>query len=79
MSEIPLPDYYNARLVNAGEVIEGSDQELMTGYLIVNVEFEFPPNVKYPYIPCYVDKTTTTYHLKGSAFLTGPELLLAKK
>jgi hypothetical protein len=52
----------------------------MNGYLIVNCDFEFPSHTKYPSIPCYVDKTTTVYPLKGfSAFLTGPELLLAKK
>lgn len=46
---------------------------------MVNCDFEFPSNVKYPSIPCYVDKTTTVYPLKGTAFLTGPEFLLAKK
>ncbi len=46
---------------------------------MVNCDFEFPSNVKYPSILCYVDKTTTTYPLKGTAFLTGPEILLAKK
>ena len=46
---------------------------------MVNCDFEFPSNVKYPSIPCYVDKTTTVYPLKGTAFLTGPEFLLANK
>lgn len=33
--------------------------------------------MKYPSIPCYVDKTTTIYPLKGSSFITGPEYNLA--
>jgi hypothetical protein len=36
--------------------------------------------VKYPSIPCYIDKNATVYPLKGdNAFLTGPEYLLAKQ
>lgn len=50
----------------------------MSGYLIVNCDFEFPTNVKYPSIPCYIDKTTTVYPLSGTSYLTGPEYLLAK-
>ena len=51
----------------------------MGGYLIVNCDFEFPDTVKYPSIPCFVDNTTTVYPLRGSAYLTGPEFLLAKR
>lgn len=50
----------------------------MIGYLMVNAFFKFPNGVKYPSIPCYVDKTTTVYPLEGEGFLTGPEYLLAK-
>ena len=49
----------------------------MTGYLIINGDFEFPSNVKYPSIPCYIDKTSTVYPLSGSCYLTGPEYVLA--
>lgn len=45
----------------------------------MNCSFEFPSDVKYPSIPCYIDNTTTVYPLQGSAYITGPEFILAKK
>lgn len=50
---------------------------ILDGFLIINTKFVFPSNVKYPSIPCYIDKTTTVYPLSGDAFLTGAEYLLA--
>lgn len=44
---------------------------------MVNANFSFPSDVKYPSIPCYIDKTTTVYPLSGNGFLTGPEYILA--
>jgi len=78
MTELSLPDYYNASLQNPDEVLKWSNDSLMTGYLIVNCDFTFPHDTKFPSIPCYIDKTTTVYPLTGSTFLTGPEFLLAK-
>jgi hypothetical protein len=49
----------------------------MNGYVIINCNFQYPIELKYPSIPCYIDKTTTIY-LSGSCLLTGPEYLLAK-
>lgn len=78
MTDLPLPDYYKAQLIQSN-ILDWSDKQLMGGYLIADCEFSFPSDTKYPSIPCYVDKTTTVYPLNGNAFLTGPELLLAKK
>lgn len=50
----------------------------MSGYTIVFVHFKFPEQVKYPSIPVYIDKTTTVYPLEGTAYITGPEYILAK-
>jgi len=72
MTDLHLPDYYNAYLVKNEEIKNWSDERLMTGYLFVNCKFKFPTEVKYPSIPCYIDKTTTVYPLSGSSFLTGP-------
>lgn len=55
-----------------------SNERLMTGYLIVNCNFNFPAEVKYPSIPCNIDKTTTVYPSSGTVYLTGPEYNLAK-
>lgn len=51
---------------------------MLDGYLIVNTNFQFPEETKYPSIPCYIDKSATVYPLAGSALLTGPEYLLAR-
>jgi hypothetical protein len=50
----------------------------MRGYVIINGTFNFPSDLKYPSIPCYIDETTTVYPLKGSCLLTGPEYNFAK-
>jgi hypothetical protein len=79
MAKMPLPDYYNAKLVKKSQLDKWGTTELLQGYLIVNGDFEFPKEIKYPSIPCYVDKTTTVYPTKGvNCFLTGPEFLLAR-
>jgi hypothetical protein len=77
MSDLSLPDYYKGELVNIEDLRKWDTNRFLTGYLIMNGEFQFPSNVKYPSIPCYVDKTTTVYPLAGTCFLTGPEYLLA--
>ena len=51
ISELPRPYYYNSYLVKTEDLINWSDNQLMTGYLIVNCDFKFPSNVKYPSIP----------------------------
>lgn len=79
MAELTLPDYYAGSLINPKDLEKWEDSNFLDGYLIVNCDFEFHPDVKYPSIPCFVDNTTTVYPIKGSAYLTGPEYLLAKK
>lgn len=77
MAALTLPDYYNGSLITPSELEEWSPEQFLRGYLIVNADFEFPKSVKYPSIPCYIDKTTTVYPLTGSCFVTGPEYWLA--
>lgn len=78
MAHMGLPSYKRARLVSTKFVEEMSTKDLLNGYLILNAKFEFPVEIKYPSIPCYVDSTTTVYPLFGKSLLTGPEYLLAK-
>jgi hypothetical protein len=56
-----------------------NSKNIFSNYVIIKAKFEFPKNIKYPSIPCYLDGTTTVYPLKGKSLLTGPEYLLAKK
>jgi hypothetical protein len=80
MADLALPDYFNAELIKGNDLDKWTPQQFLKGYLIVNAHFNFPKNVKYPSIPCYIDKTTTVYPLNGdNAFLTGPEYWLAKQ
>ena len=78
MSDLSLPDYHQGTLINPKELTTWNTNQFLNGYLIVNCNFKFPCDLKYPSIPCYIDKTTTVYPLNGSAYLTGPEYLLAK-
>jgi len=77
MADLALPDYYNGSLIDPSELKNWTAENFLNGYLIVNGDFSFPEHVKYPSIPCYVDKTTTVYPLNGSCYLTGPEYWLA--
>jgi hypothetical protein len=78
MAWLTLPDYFSGKIIKEEVFEKWSDEQLMKGYLIAFVDFTFPRNVKYPSIPVYIDKTTTVYPRKGTAYLTGPEYLLAK-
>lgn len=79
MTDIPLPDYHNCYTVDKDEVLTWEDQRLMDGFISINCNFVFPKSVKYPSIPCFVDKTTTVYPSTGTSFLTGPEFVLARR
>ncbi|KAI0994217.1 hypothetical protein K3495_g13964, partial [Podosphaera aphanis] len=71
------PDYRKLRFLDKAGVESLKPCAVLSGYLIVKTDFEFPEGVKYPSIACYVDKTTTAYPRKGKAFLTGFEYLTA--
>lgn len=78
MTHLALPDYARGGSIDSQKVLKLSNVELLQGYYIINCSFKFPDSVKYPSIPCYIDKTTTVYPLSGKAMLTGPEFLLAR-
>jgi hypothetical protein len=55
-----------------------SDKELMLNYVVIDVDFNFPPNTKYPSIPTRVDNDVDIYPLEGRSIITGPEYVTAK-
>lgn len=71
------PDYGSCTRLSAEELKNLPQDEILYSYLIVQADFEFPPNTKYPSIPCYVDENCTVYPLTGRCVLTGAEYLLA--
>lgn len=79
MAHLGDPDYEEISVNQASEIsIDDWTHDLfLDNYVIVKGSFEFPSNVKYPSIPCFVDEVITVYPLKGSCILTGPEYLVA--
>lgn len=71
------PDYESCCRLSTSELKSLSKEEILFSYLIISADFEFPPETKYPSIPCFVDENCTIYPLKGSCILTGSEYLLA--
>jgi hypothetical protein len=77
MSMAGHPDYDNCTRLTLSELQKLNREEILYSYLIINADFEFPKDTKYPSIPCYVDENCTVYPLKGSCVLTGSEYILA--
>lgn len=73
------PDYQNGRKITVKELEWMKAEDIILSYIIIKTYFKFPEDVKYPSIPCFVDKDTTVYPLTGEAVLTGSEYLLAKE
>jgi hypothetical protein len=71
------PDYNNCSRLDISQLNLMTKEEILFSYLIIKADFEFPPETKYPSIPCFVDENCTVYPLKGSCILTGSEYLLA--
>lgn len=72
------PDYNAYRRISECELTKMSKDEILYSYLILQVDFDFPPTVKYPSIPCFVDENCTIYPVRGSGVITGSEYLLAQ-
>lgn len=73
------PDYKRAHKLTIDELNKKSAESIVLSYTIIKASFKFPKSVKYPSIPCFVDKDTTVYPLTGECILTGSEYLLAKE
>lgn len=82
MSVLGNPNYKACIKMIPQELDRMNDKELIYSYIIIRVRFQFNYNkkvkVKYPSIPCLVDKGTTVYPLSGESYLTGIEYVLAK-
>lgn len=77
MSMAGHPDYESCRRLTKSELKGMCKDEILYSYLIIQADFEFPADVKYPSIPCFVDENCTVYPLKGTCVITGAEYLLA--
>jgi hypothetical protein len=71
------PDYEKCRRLSLSELQSLTKEEILYSYLIINADFQFPVDTKYPSIPCFVEENCTVYPLEGSCVITGAEYLLA--
>ena len=78
MAMMGHPAYNYHRNLAEDDLKSMTESDILYSFLIIQCDFEFPNTVKYPSIGCFIDETTTVYPLKGSAFLTGAEYLLAR-
>lgn len=75
MAALGTPDYLKGHKINN---INGlSFYDLFNSYTVLNVDFEFKSDTKYPSIPVSIDENTTVYPLSGSAIITGLDYLSA--
>lgn len=78
MSILGHPQLDKAVNIYNQTVIEMSAQDLLFNYIVLDVEFRFNADVKYPCIPTRVDNNADVYPLEGRSIITGPEYLVAK-
>lgn len=79
MSLMGDPNYRKGKYLDKKDFELMSDKEIVFSYIMINCSFNFPKEVKYPSIPCFVDEFTTVYPKEGQAHLTGSEYVLAKE
>ena len=78
MSILGHPDLDQAVHIYNKTLLKMSNEDLLLNYIVVDVEFTFPDNVKYPCIPARVDDEVDIYPLSGRSTITGSEYLVAK-
>ena len=59
-AHLSLASYYKGHLINPADLDDGSTEDFLRSYLLVNGTCQFPETVKYPSIPCYVDSSITS-------------------
>lgn len=78
MSILGDPDYNNASRIFNDTVENMSDSALLLNYIVLEVKFAFPKDVRFPSIPTRVDDDVDIYPLEGTSYITGCEYLVAK-
>lgn len=67
-----------ARKLNFEELQKISDNEIINSFTVIESDFKFPDDTKYPSIPVFLDETATVYPLQGTCIITGIEYVIAK-
>lgn len=75
MAALGTPDYLKGHKISNVDSLNFYD--LFNSYTVLNVDFEFKSDTKYPCIPVSIDENTTVYPLSGSAIITGLDYLSA--
>lgn len=78
MTLLGHPDYDKASRLYNNTIQKMTSRDLLLNYIIVEVDFKFKKNVKFPCIPTRVDNDIDIYPLEGRSIITGSEYLVAK-
>jgi hypothetical protein len=79
MTFLGHPDYNNLIRLAPGMEKLLTIEDLISDYIVMEVKFTFPDNIKYPSIACNVDQDVSAYTLQGHSVITGIEYFLAKQ
>lgn len=75
MAALGTPDYLKGHKITNINDLDFND--IFNSYTVLNIDFEFKNDTKYPSIPVNIDENTTVYPLSGSAIITGLDYLVA--
>lgn len=78
MSILGDPDYNKATYIFNNTVEKMSYRDLLFNYIIVDVDFKFHKDIKYPCIPTRVDDNVDIYPMEGRSTITGCEYFVAR-
>lgn len=77
MAFLGNPDYRRIRKIDEAWLKGAHFSDLINSFTVLHVSFEYPESVKYPSLPCQVDKDISIYPLKGETTITGLDYVLA--
>ena len=78
MSILGHPDVDKAARVFNKTIENMNANDLLFNYVVLDVDFTFNSNTKYPCIPCRVDDDVDIYPVSGNSIITGCEYLVAR-
>jgi hypothetical protein len=78
MSGLGTPNYNKARSLSIEDFNSMKWKDIIYSYTVLNVEFKFHDNVKYPTIPCNIDENTTVYPKEGKSIITSLDYIVSK-
>lgn len=81
LAMVGVPDWENTKIITDVKNIQEYTQEdyLKKGYLVAELEFEFPDDTLYPNFPVLISDDLFCFPLRGKTVTGGPEICAALK